>query len=89
MSTSLCFKCLAKNQFKAGVRRGRTIVLQLHFLDRALCTDLKKIVGYDHVAKWTFNDFPDYEADDFRYRLLLNDGVYSNSFSMLATQVRF
>ena len=29
------------------------------------------------------------EADDFRYRLLLNDGIYSNSFSMLATQVRF
>ena len=33
--------------------------------------------------------FPNLETDDFRYRLLLNDGIYSNSFSMLATQVRF
>ena len=38
---------------------------------------------------WTLKDFPNLEVDDFRYRLLLNDGIYSNSFSMLATQVRF
>ena len=37
---------------------------------------------------WTVKDFPNLVADDFRYRLLLNDGIYSNSFSMLATQVR-
>ena len=38
---------------------------------------------------WTLKVFPNLEVDDFRYRLLLNDGIYSNSFSMLATQVRF
>ena len=47
------------------------------------CMQWSQNNSYDH--QW----FPNLEAEDFRYRLLLNDGIYSNSFSMLATQVRF